>query len=83
VIHQLPLERRTLHGHFSRDLEPVLTIDSGDSVRFATPDAGWDLEDGTPFGPRSSPEDDGHALAGPIGIRGARGGRHWRCASTK
>ena len=24
VIHELPLERRTLHGHFSRDLEPVL-----------------------------------------------------------
>jgi acetamidase/formamidase len=29
VIHELPLERRTLHGHFSRDLEPVLTIDPG------------------------------------------------------
>jgi acetamidase/formamidase len=74
-MHELPLERRTLHGHFSRDLEPVLTIDSGDAVRFATPDAGWDLEDGTPFKPRSSPEDDGHALAGPIEIRGARAGQ--------
>ena len=70
MIHELPLERRTLHGHFSRDLEPVLTIDSGDSVRFSTPDANWDLEDGTRFEPRSSPEDDGHALAGPIEIRG-------------
>jgi acetamidase/formamidase len=75
VIHKLPLERRTLHGHFSRDLDPVLTIDSGDSVRFATPNAGWDLDDGTPFEPRSSPEDDGHALAGPIEIRGARAGQ--------
>ena len=75
MIHELPLERRTLHGHFSRDLEPVLTIDSGDSVRFATPNAGWDLEDGTPFEPRSSPEDDGHALAGPIEVRGARAGQ--------
>jgi acetamidase/formamidase len=75
VIHQLPLERRTLHGHFSRDLEPALTIDSGDSVRFSTPNAGWDLEDGTPFAPRSSPEDDGHALAGPIEVRGARAGQ--------
>jgi acetamidase/formamidase len=69
------LERRGLHGHFSRDLEPALTIDSGDSVRFATPNAGWDLEDGTPFEPRTSPEDDGHALAGPIEIRGARAGQ--------
>jgi acetamidase/formamidase len=75
VIHELPLERRTLHGHFSRDLEPVLTIDSGDSVRFATPNADWELEDGTPFEPRSSPEDDGHALAGPIEVRGARTGQ--------
>jgi acetamidase/formamidase len=75
MIHDLRLERRTLHGHFSRDLEPVLTIDSGDSVRFATPNAGWDLEDGTPFEPRSSPEDDGHALAGPIEVRGARAGQ--------
>ena len=49
MIHELPMERRTLHGHFSRDLEPVLTIDSGDSLRFATPNAGRDLEDGTPF----------------------------------
>jgi acetamidase/formamidase len=69
------MERRTLHGHFSRDLEPVLSVDSGDSVRFATPNAGWDLEDGTPFEPRTSPEDDGHALAGPIEVRGARAGQ--------
>ena len=32
VIHELPLERRNLHGHFSRDLAPVLTIEPGDSV---------------------------------------------------
>jgi acetamidase/formamidase len=75
MLHELRLERRTLHGHFSPDLEPVLTIDSGDSVRFATPNAGWDLEDGTPLEPRSSPEDDGHALAGPIEVRGARAGQ--------
>ena len=34
MIHELPLERATLHGHFSRDLPPVLTIEPGDSVRF-------------------------------------------------
>ena len=75
MIHQLRLERGNLHGHFSRDLEPVVTVDSGDSVRFSTPNAGWELEDGTPFEPRSSPEDDGHALAGPIEVRGARAGQ--------
>ena len=40
-LHEIPLERRTLHGHFSRDLEPVLTIDSGDTIAFACPNAGW------------------------------------------
>ena len=72
--HLLPLERRTLHGHFSRDLEPVLAVDPGDSVSFATPNAGWYLDSGELFEPRSSPEDDGHALAGPIELRGARAG---------
>ena len=75
MIHVLPFERRTLHGHFSRDLEPVLTIDPGDTVRFATPNAGWRLDDETQFAPKSSPEDDGHALAGPIEVRGATEGQ--------
>ena len=75
MIHELPLERRTLHGHFSRDLEPVLSIDPGDTVRLATPNAGWWLDDETRFAPIASPEDDGHALAGPIAVLGAREGR--------
>jgi acetamidase/formamidase len=75
VIHDLPLERRTLHGHFSRDLEPVLEVDPGDSVRISTPASSWHLDDGSLFEPRSSPEDDGHALAGPILVRGAREGQ--------
>ena len=74
MIHELTLERRTLHGHFSRDLPPVLTIDPGDGVSFATPNAGWMVDRSTEFAPRSSPEDDGHALAGPIEVRGARAG---------
>ena len=37
TLHEIPLERRTLHGHFSRDLAPVLTVDSGDSIAFVTP----------------------------------------------
>jgi acetamidase/formamidase len=52
VIHELPLERRTLHGHFSRDLPPALTVDPGDSVAFATPNSGWMLDRETEFGPR-------------------------------
>ena len=41
ALHEIPLERRTLHGHFSRDLEPILTVDPGDSIAFACLNAGW------------------------------------------
>ena len=80
--HELALERRNLHGHFSRELEPVLEIDSGDSIAFATLDAGWGLEppraDGSQrdrFEPRDPELDSGHALIGPVVIRGAKTGQ--------
>jgi acetamidase/formamidase len=72
VIHELPLERRTLHGGWSRELEPVLTIDPGDSVRFETLSVFWMRAWGEPFCERAP--DDGHALVGPIAVRGARRG---------
>jgi acetamidase/formamidase len=33
-------EKSSLHGSFSRDFQPILTIDSGDTVRYSTLDAG-------------------------------------------
>ena len=75
MIHELPLEQRTLHGHFSCELEPVLTVDPGDSVRFSVPNAGWYLESGEQFESRDPSADDGHALAGPVEVRGARAGQ--------
>jgi acetamidase/formamidase len=72
VIHELPLERRTLHGRWSRELAPVLTIDPGDSVRFETLAVFWWHTRGEPFAERAP--DDGHALTGPIEVRGARAG---------
>ena len=74
MIHELPLERRTLHGRFSRELEPVVSVEPGDSVRFATPNAAWYLASGERF-PEYDPDlDRGHALAGPIEVRGAEAG---------
>jgi acetamidase/formamidase len=80
--HVIEPERRTLHGHFSRYLPPVLTIESGDTVRFRTLDAAWGLEtpatqalsDRHKFEPRVKGLDDGHALCGPIAIKGAKPG---------
>jgi acetamidase/formamidase len=76
VIHELPLERRTLHGHFSRDLEPIVTVDAGDSVRFRALNAGWRWEPRREFlDERDAAHlDAGHALCGPIAVRGAYAG---------
>ncbi|HZB29631.1 MAG TPA: acetamidase/formamidase family protein [Streptosporangiaceae bacterium] len=71
---------RTLHGHFSPDFTPVLTIDPGDSVRFSTLDAWWSSGpytggtiDERPRVPQYK-DGYGHALIGPVEVRGARPG---------
>jgi acetamidase/formamidase len=77
ATHHLEPEERTLHGVFSRDRTPVLTIDSGDTVVLRTLDSGWHLErpaaPGEP-GRRVEPRGPGHALCGPIFVRGAEPG---------
>lgn len=79
-LFHLDADSATLHGWFSRELPPVLTVDPGDSVRFRTLESGWSPE---PF-----PIDDlvsrrrheshtpgaGHALTGPVAVRGAHAG---------
>jgi acetamidase/formamidase len=64
---------------FSHDLEPVLTVNSGDTVLLRSLDASGSLErhttpgEGVPtmFSPRR-----GHCLTGPIAVRGAKPGDH-------
>jgi acetamidase/formamidase len=75
VIHEIPLERGNLHGHFSRDLPPILTVDSGDTLRFTPLDAGWHAFPERQHFTDLDPElDGGHALVGPVEVRGARAG---------
>jgi acetamidase/formamidase len=74
ALHEIPLERRTLHGHFSRDLDPILSVDSGDAIAFACLNAGWRGADGQPYDERGDVLDMGHALIGPVEVRGARAG---------
>jgi len=74
LIHEIPLERRTLHGHFSRELEPIVTVDPGDSIAFACPNAGWRLDSGERFEPYDDELDAGHALIGPVEVRDAKAG---------
>ncbi len=81
TLHRLEAERQTLHGHWSKDLPPVLTIDPGDAVDFVTLDAAWSVKmpeaPGRPrvqFEPWDPELDNGHALTGPVAIRGAQPG---------
>jgi acetamidase/formamidase len=75
VTHEIPLERRTLHGHFSRDLAPVATIESGDTVGLSCLDSAWHVTPTEKFEPRDEELDAGHALVGPIEVRGAKAGQ--------
>jgi acetamidase/formamidase len=67
--------------HLFPRLSPLLTIDSGDTVLFRTLNSGWELEPPSyknahvkQFEPRLKGRDDGHALCGPLAIRGAQPG---------
>jgi acetamidase/formamidase len=79
--HHLDPAPRALHGFFSRELAPALTIDSGDVVSFQTLDSGWGaieqevgFSEPRDFVPRDLTRDVAHALAGPVAINGARAG---------
>jgi acetamidase/formamidase len=83
TIYNIIPERATLHGHFSRALPPTLTIEPGDTVRYRTLDAGWNVEPRTSTDPQARPRkfeprnpelDGGHALCGPLAIHGAEPG---------
>jgi acetamidase/formamidase len=70
----------TVHGSFSKDYQPIISIHSGDTINFTTLEAAWGLEpfpaEGTrkKFQPRQKTRDSGHALIGPVEILEARPG---------
>ena len=80
ATHRLEAGDRTLHGTFSRDRPPALEVAPGDTVVLTTLDAGWSTGPWT-GGPgaawRRHPawrDGCGHALTGPIAVRGAEPG---------
>jgi acetamidase/formamidase len=77
TTHEVPLERRTLRGSFSREYPPVLEIEPGDTVLLSSPDVAWCLAPppADPIYERDPERDLGHALVGPIAVRGARAGQ--------
>jgi acetamidase/formamidase len=79
VIHNLDLTSHNLHGSFSKDYQPILTIDSGDSIRLTTPDIQWGYsisknEERVIFESGVQEEKPAHPMVGPIAIRNAKQG---------
>ena len=75
-VHRLTRDRRNIHNRWNRDLPPVLTVESGDTVVFETRNASDDQvvrDTSTADFPRI---DRGrtHALTGPVFVRGAEPG---------
>jgi len=72
AVHELPLERATLHGPFSSERAPALTVDPGDAVAFPCLNAGWRWD---PEANWCEDAEQGHALRGPVEVRGTRAGQ--------
>jgi acetamidase/formamidase len=61
-----------VRGFFSRDYEPVASVDPGEPIAFASRNAGWKWD---PADDVERPEGAGHALEGPFAVRGAQAGQ--------
>lgn len=79
AVHHLALSPAVLHAQFGPDMGPVLSIESGDTAIFRTLDASWGRMGKPLFGIEPEIVADaecfvGHALCGPIAVRGAEPG---------
>jgi acetamidase/formamidase len=75
----LDATQQTTADVFSREIDAVLTVDSGDTVLLRSLDASGSLERMTTSGenvPRMFSQHRGHCLTGPIAVRGAMPGDH-------
>ncbi|MEL6268493.1 MAG: acetamidase/formamidase family protein [Chloroflexota bacterium] len=79
-MHTITPTEKSLHGYWSRELDPILTVNPGETVRYSTLDAKWHSYDAEADTLIQSPQykNDplkGHALCGPIEIAGAKKGQ--------
>ncbi|CAH0119956.1 hypothetical protein PAE9249_02465 [Paenibacillus sp. CECT 9249] len=78
ATHIIRISQESLIGSFTKEAAPVLTVSSGDTIRFEALDAGWGS--GPSYYERTKPYsrraviDGGHALIGPISIKNAMKG---------
>lgn len=79
MIHKIELKSGNLHGSFSNEYSPVLTVNSGDSIRMQTPDIEWGYSKSKgierEFFQSAVKEDTPlHPMVGPIEVNGAKPG---------
>ncbi|EGA90419.1 Acetamidase/Formamidase [Planococcus donghaensis MPA1U2] len=79
MIHSIPLNSNHLHSSFNRHYQPILTVNSGDSIQLKTIDIEWGYsaaphEKRTVFTSRENEEKLIHPIIGPIAIDGAKPG---------
>ncbi|MEH7886883.1 acetamidase/formamidase family protein [Bacillus sp. JJ1609] len=79
MIHNIEIKNENLHGSFSNEYEPILTVQSGDTVRMQTPDIEWGYsksngEERVFFKSKVKEADPRHPMIGPIKIADAKPG---------
>jgi acetamidase/formamidase len=79
MIHKIELKSENLHGSFSNEYKPILTVNSGDSIRMQTPDIEWGYSDSKGikrqfFTSAVKEEVPLHPMIGPIEVKEAKAG---------
>ncbi|WP_423410559.1 acetamidase/formamidase family protein [Heyndrickxia sp. MSNUG] len=79
MIHKIEIKNENLHGSFSNEYEPIITVKSGDTIRMQTPDIEWGYsktkeEERDFFKSNVNEADPRHPMIGPIKIDGAKPG---------
>ena len=79
MIHNIEIKNENLHGSFSNEYKPILTVISGDTVRMQTPDIEWGYsqskrQERVFFKSNVNEADPRHPMIGPFEITDAKPG---------
>ncbi|MDZ5473837.1 acetamidase/formamidase family protein [Bacillus sp. 31A1R] len=79
TIHTIKTEDQHVHGSFSKEYEPILSVNSGDTIRFNSLDIGWGYSSSKGverkrYQSREQESTWGHPIIGPIRVNGAKPG---------
>jgi acetamidase/formamidase len=77
-LHVLELKNENLQGSYNKEYQPILTLQSGDSIHLSTPDIGWGYSpkngERIRYSSREKELEWGHPMIGPIKVKEAMPG---------